>query len=93
MRKSSSFKGDQRHNKCLLLLKYKLPSALNSCILNLQKSSIKMDASQVGLRAVLTQEYKIKGKKIFTPVCFARRPLKGAKRQYIVTDQIGPAVV
>ena len=42
---------------------------------------IKTDASQVGLGAVLTQKYKIVGKKISMPVCFASRSLKGAKRQ------------
>ena len=42
---------------------------------------------------MLTQEYKIEGKKISMPVCFASRSLKGAKRQYSVTDQEGLAVV
>ena len=94
MRKDSSVKWDQRHNKCLSLLKDKLSSAQ---ILQYpdftKKFSIKTDASQVGLGAVLTQEYKIEGKKISMLVCFASRSLKGAKRQYSVTDQEGLAVV
>lgn len=46
-----------------------------------------MDESQVGLGAKLTQVYKIEGKKISMPFCFASRSLKGAERQYSVTDQ------
>ena len=34
------------------------------------------DASQVVLGAVLTQEYEIKGKKIFMPLLYASRSLK-----------------
>ena len=45
-----------------------------------------MDASQVGLGALLTQEYKIDGKKYFMPVLYTSRSLKGAKRQYSVTN-------
>ena len=55
--------------------------------------SIKMDASQVGLGAMLTQEYKIKGKKISIPVFLASRSLNGSKRQYSVTEQEGLAVI
>ena len=55
--------------------------------------SIKTNTSQAGLGALLTQEYKIEGKKISMQVCFASRSLKGAKRQYSVTDQEGLAVV
>ena len=51
----------------------------------MKEFAIKTDASQVGLGAVLTQEYKIKGKKIFMPVLYASRSLKGAKRRYSVT--------
>ena len=51
-----------------------------------QKSQIETDALQVGLGAVLTQEYKIKGKKISMHVFFARKSFKGAKRQYNVTE-------
>ena len=52
----------------------------------MKEFAIKTDASQVGLGAVLTQEYKIEGKKIFMPVLYASRSLKGAKRRYSVTD-------
>ena len=55
--------------------------------------AIKVDASQVGLGAVLTQEYENEGKKYFMPVLYASRPLKGAKRQYSVTDLKALAVV
>ena len=55
--------------------------------------AIKTNASQVVLGAVLTQEYKIKGKKIFMPVLYASRSLKGAKRRYSVTDLEALAVV
>ena len=59
----------------------------------MKEFAIKSDASQVGLRAVLTQEYKIKGKKIFMPVLYASRSLKGAKRRYSITDLEALAVV
>ena len=52
-----------------------------------------MGASQVGLGAVLTQEYEIEGKKYFMPVSYAGRSLKGAKRQYSMTDLKALAVV
>ena len=55
--------------------------------------AIETDASQVGLGAVLTQEYKIEGKKYFMPVLYASRSLKGAKRRYSVTDLNVLAVV
>ena len=45
----------------------------------------KTDASQVGLGAVLTQKYKIEGKKYLLPVTYTSRSLKGAKRKYSVT--------
>ena len=38
--------------------------------------AIETDASQVGLGAVLTQEYKIEGKKYLMPVAYASRSLK-----------------
>ena len=52
-----------------------------------------MDASQVDLGAVLTQEYKIEGKKYFMPVLYASRSLKGAERRNSVTDLKALAVV
>ena len=55
--------------------------------------AIKTDASQVVLGAVLTQEYKIKGKKIFRPVLYTSRSLKGAERRYSVTEIEALAVV
>ena len=55
--------------------------------------AIETDASQVGLGAVLTQEYEIEGKKYFMPFSNARRSLKGAKRQYSMTDLKALAVV
>ena len=55
--------------------------------------AIIMDASQVILGAVLTQEYKIEGKKYFMPVLYASRSLKGANRQYCVMDLEALAVV
>ena len=42
---------------------------------------------------MLTQEYKIKGKKYFMPVSYASRSLKVAERQYSVTDLKALAVV
>ena len=94
MRKNSLVKWDQRHNKCLSLLKDKLSSAPILQYPDFTKEfPIKTDASQVGLGAMLTQEYEIKGKKISMPFCFASRSLKGAKRQYSVTDQEGLTVV
>ena len=58
-----------------------------------KKFAIKKDASQVGLGAVLTQEYKIEGKKYFMPLLYASRSLKGAERQHAVTDSEACAVV
>ena len=52
----------------------------------MKEFAIKTDASQAGMKAVLTQEYEIKGKKIFMPVLYASRSLKGARRRYSVTD-------
>ena len=59
----------------------------------MKEFAIKTDASQVGLGAVLTQEYKIEGKKIFMPVLYASRSLKGAERRYSITDLETLAVV
>ena len=55
--------------------------------------TIETDTSQVGLGALLTQEYKIKGKKHFMPVLYAIRSLKGDNRQYSVTNLEALAVV
>ena len=52
----------------------------------MKEFAIKTDASQVGLGAVLTQEYEIEGEKIFMPVLYVIRSLKGAERRYSVTD-------
>ena len=52
----------------------------------MKEFAIKTDTSQVGLGAVLTQEYEIEGEKIFMPVLYASRSLKGAKRRYSITD-------
>ena len=66
---------------CLSILKYKLSLAPILKYPDFTKEfSIEMDASQVGLGAVLTLEYKIEGKKYFKPVLYASRSLKGAKR-------------
>ena len=59
----------------------------------MKEFAIKTDASQVGLGAVPTQDYEIKGKKIFMPVLYASRSLKGAKKRYSVTDLEALAVV
>ena len=59
----------------------------------MKEFAIKTDASQVGLGAVLTQEYKIKGKYIFMPVLYASRSLKGFDRRYSVTDSEALAAV
>ena len=52
-----------------------------------------MEASQVALGTVLTQEYEIEGKKYLMPVLYASRSFKGAKRKYSVTDIKSLAVV
>ena len=94
MKKYSELKWDQKHEKCLSLLKDKLSLAP---ILKYpdftQEFSIETDTSQVGLGAKLTQEYEIEGKKYFMPVLYASRSLKGAKRQYSMTDLKALAVV
>ena len=55
MRKNSSVKWDQRHNKCLSLLKDKLSYAPNLKYPDFTKEfSIIKDASQVGLGAIST---------------------------------------
>ena len=59
----------------------------------MKEFAFKTDASLVGLGAVLTQEYEIKGKKIFMPVLYASRSLKGVERRYSVTDLEALAVV
>ena len=87
MKKNSEIKWDQQHNKCLLVLKNKLSSAPSLKYPNFIKEfAIETDASQVGLGAMLTQEYKVEGEKFFMPVLYASRSLKEAKRQYSVTD-------
>ena len=94
MKKYSEVKWDQQHDKCLLLLKHKLSTAPILKYPDFMKEfAIKTDASQVGLGAVLTQEYEIEGEKIFMPVLYASRSLKGAKRRYSVTDLEALAVV
>ena len=79
------------------MLVFKKNKLLMAYILNypdfIKEFAIKIDASQVSLRAVLTQEYKIKGEKIFMPVSNASRSLKGSKRRYGVTDIEALAVV
>ena len=45
-----------------------------------------MDASQVGMGAMLTKDYNIECKEYLVPVLYSSRSLKGAKRQYSVTD-------
>ena len=90
----SEVKWDQKHDKCLSLLKDKLSTAPFLKYPDFTKEfAIEMDASQVGLGAVLTQEYEIEGKKCFMPVSYASRSLKGAERQYSVTDLEALAVV
>ena len=94
MKKNSEIKWDQRHNKCLLVLKNKLSLAPILKYPNFIKEfAIKTDASQVGLGAVLTQKYEVEGEKFFMPVLYASRYLKGAKRQYSVTGLEALAVV
>ena len=94
MKKYSEVKWDQQHDKCLLLLKHKLSTAPILKYPDFMKEfAMETDASQVGLGAVLTQDYKIEGKKIFMPVLYASRSLKGAKRRYSVTDLEALAVV
>ena len=94
MKKYSDFKWNQTHDKCLSLLIDKLLLAPILKYPDFTKEfAIKMDASQVGLEAVLTKEYRIEGKKYFMPVLYASRSLKGAKRQYSVTNLEALAVV
>ena len=59
----------------------------------MKEFAIKIEASQVGLGSVLTQKYKIKGEKIFMPVLYTSRSLKGAMRRYSITDLEALAVV
>ena len=94
MKKYNEVKWDQKHDKCLSVLKDKLSTAPILKYPDFTKEfAIETDASQVGLGAVLTQEYEIEGKKYFMPVSYASRSLKGAKRQYSVTDLKALAVV
>ena len=94
MSKNSKIKWDQQHDKCLLVLKNKLSLAPILKYPNfMKKVVIETDASQVGLGAVLTQEYKIEGKKNFMPVSYASRSFKKVKRQYSVTNLESLAVV
>ena len=80
MSKNSKIKWDQRHNKCLLVLKNELSLAYILKYPNFMKEFvIEMDTSQIGLGAVLTQEYKVEGEKFFMPVLYASRSLKGAR--------------
>ena len=69
MNKYSEIKWDQTHDKCFPLLKYKLALAP---ILKypdfLKEFAYKIDASQVDLGAMLTQEYDIEVKKYLMPV-------------------------
>ena len=66
MKKCSEVKWDQQHDKCLLLLKHKLSMAFILKYPDFMKYfAIRTDASQVGLGAVLTKEYKIEDNRIF----------------------------
>ena len=63
MRKYSEIKWDQTYDECLSLLKDKLSIAPILKYSDFTKEfAIETDASQVGLGAVLTQEYEIEGK-------------------------------
>ena len=94
MKKYSEVKWDQKHDKCLSLLKDKLSLAPILKYPDFTKEfAIETDASQVGLGAVLIQKYEIEGKKYFMPVLYASRSLKGAGRRYSVTDLEALAVV
>ena len=76
MKKYSEVKWDQNYEKCLSVLKDKLSTAPILKYPDFNKEfAIEMDASQVGLGAVLTQEYEIEGKKCFMPVLYASRSL------------------
>ena len=58
----------------------------NSKIPNfLKEFSIKMGTSQVGLGSELTQEYNNKVKQTYACI-YSGRSLKGAKRQFSITD-------
>ena len=77
MRKYKGIKWDQAHEKCLSLLKDKLSLAPILKYPDFTKEfTIKTDASQVVLAAMLTQEYKIEGKKYFMPVLYQAGLLK-----------------
>ena len=94
MKKYSEIKLYQTHEECLSLLKDKLSLAPILKYPDFTKEfAIETDASQVGLGAVLTQEYEIEGKKYFMPMFYVSRSLKGDKRQYSVTDLEALAVV
>ena len=81
MKKYSEVKCDQKHNECLSVLKDKLSTAPILKYPDFTKEfAIETDASQVGLGAMLTQEYKVEGEKFFMPVLYASRSLKGAER-------------
>ena len=94
MKKGSLIQWGQSQDKSLSVLKDMLSKAPILQYPDFTKEfSVETDASQVGLGAVLTQVYEIKGKQRSLPVAYASRSLKGAERKYSVTDQEALAVV